>query len=115
MRVVSVIPARYGSQRFPGKPLAKIHGKPMIQWVYESASAASLPQLTLVATDDERIAEVVRGFGGQVIMTSPDLASGTDRVAAVAEQYPADIYINVQGDEPMLEPQGIDQAIELVR
>lgn len=114
MRVVSVIPARYASVRFPGKPLAKIHDKPMIQWVYERARQARSVADTFVATDDERIAQVVRGFGGNVMMTSPDCASGTDRVAAVADQYPADIYVNVQGDEPMIEPEGIDRAVRLV-
>jgi 3-deoxy-manno-octulosonate cytidylyltransferase (CMP-KDO synthetase) len=115
MKVVSVIPARYASQRFPGKPLAKIQDKPMIQWVYENAKKARLADLTVVATDDERIAQVARGFGAEVVMTPSDIASGTDRVAAVAERYPADLYVNVQGDEPMMQAEGVDRAIELVK
>ena len=87
----------------------------MIQWVYERASRARGVDLTVVATDDERIASVVRDFGGKVAMTSSDLASGTDRVAAVADTEKADIYLNVQGDEPMIEPAGIESAVDLVR
>jgi 3-deoxy-manno-octulosonate cytidylyltransferase (CMP-KDO synthetase) len=115
MRVVAVIPARFGSTRFPGKPLAKIHDKPMIQWVYERASRARGVDLTVVATDDERISRAVAEFGGKVIMTASDIASGTDRVAAVADQEKADIYLNVQGDEPMIEPAGIERGLDLVR
>lgn len=114
MRVVAVIPARYASTRLPGKPLAKIHGKPMIQWVYERAAQARLPSQVIVATDDARVEEAVKSFGGEVCMTSTELASGTDRVAAVADQIPGDIYVNVQGDEPLIDPRAIDQAIELV-
>ena len=114
MRVVSVIPARFAATRLPGKPLSDIHGKPMIQWVYERARKAKGISATIVATDDERIAKAVRSFGGEAIMTSPDLASGTDRVAAVAEQIEADVYVNVQGDEPLIEPVAIEKAVELV-
>ncbi len=85
-RTIVVIPARYGSTRLHAKALADIHGKPMIQWVYEGASRAQEIHAIYVATDDERIASVVRGFGGKAIMTSTDIASGTDRVAAVADQ-----------------------------
>src|SRR6478609_3512355 len=113
-KVIAVIPARYASTRLPGKPLADIHGKPMVQWVYERACGARGVDQVVVATDDERVAQAVRGFGGQVLMTSPDLASGTDRVAAVADQMPAEIYVNVQGDEPMLNPLAIERAVELV-
>lgn len=86
----------------------------MIQWVYERVRRAKRVSRTVVATDDERIASVVRGFGGEVVMTSSELPSGTDRVAAVADQLPADIYVNVQGDEPMMEPLAIERAVELV-
>jgi 3-deoxy-manno-octulosonate cytidylyltransferase (CMP-KDO synthetase) len=113
-QVVIVIPARFASTRLPAKPLADIHGKPMIQWVYERARQARGIARTVVATDDERVAQVVRGFGGEVIMTSSDLQSGTDRVAAVALEVPADIYVNVQGDEPLIDPLAIEQAVELV-
>lgn len=114
MRVVAVIPARYASTRLPGKPLSKIHGKPMIQWVYERTRQARGLDSVLVATDDTRIMEAVAGFGGQAVMTSSELQSGTDRVAAVAEMHPADVYVNVQGDEPMMDPGAIEAAVELV-
>lgn len=114
--VATVIPARYSAQRLPGKPLADIHGKPMIQHVLERASAATGISMTGVATDDERIAEAVQSFGGKVWMTSPNLQSGTDRVAAVAALHPEiDIFVNVQGDEPLMDPRAIEAAVELVR
>jgi 3-deoxy-manno-octulosonate cytidylyltransferase (CMP-KDO synthetase) len=114
MMVVAVIPARYGSTRLPAKPLADICGKPMIQWVYEKAKQSMLCTRVCVATDDERVASVVRAFGGEVIMTSPDIQSGTDRMAAVAAQIPGDIFVNVQGDEPLIDGEAIDLAIEPV-
>jgi 3-deoxy-manno-octulosonate cytidylyltransferase (CMP-KDO synthetase) len=113
-KTIIVIPARYSSTRLPAKPLADIHGKPMIQWVYERSKRAAGIAQTIVATDDERIAKAVKGFGGDVVMTSPDLQSGTDRVAAVADQVPADIYVNVQGDEPLIEASAIEAAVSLV-
>jgi 3-deoxy-manno-octulosonate cytidylyltransferase (CMP-KDO synthetase) len=113
-KVVIVIPARFASTRLPAKPLADIHGKPMIQWVYERSKKARGILRTVVATDDERVAQVVRGFGGEVIMTSPQLQSGTDRVAAVALEISADIYVNVQGDEPLIDPLAIEKGVELV-
>ncbi|MGK5082484.1 3-deoxy-manno-octulosonate cytidylyltransferase [Bdellovibrionota bacterium FG-1] len=113
--VLAVIPARYASVRLPGKPLALIHGKPMIQWVYERAKAARGLDRVVVATDDERVATVVRSFGGEAVMTSSDLQSGTDRVGAVADQIPADIYVNIQGDEPMMDPLAIEKAVDLVK
>lgn len=113
-RTLIVIPARYSSTRLPAKPLADIGGKPMIQWVYERARQTRGVFKTVVATDDDRIASVVKGFGGEVVMTSPEIQSGTDRVAAVADEIPADIYINVQGDEPMIEATAIEKALELV-
>lgn len=109
-----VIPARYASTRLPAKPLADIHGKPMIQWVYERAKSSRSATRVVVATDDERIARVVREFGGEVVMTSPEINSGTDRVAAVSDQIDADIYVNIQGDEPLMESAAIDAAVALV-
>ncbi len=114
MKGIIVIPARFASTRFPGKPLADIHGKPMIQWVYERARQAKRAERVIVATDDERIVAAVRAFGGEVVMTSSDLASGTDRVAAVAEKFPADYYVNVQGDEPLIAPGAIDACVDLL-
>ncbi len=114
MRVLAVIPARYASTRLPGKPLSDIRGKPMIQWVYERTKRARGLAGVVVATDEERIVAAVKGFGGDVVMTSPELASGTDRVAAVADQRAADIYVNVQGDEPMIDPVAIEKTLDLV-
>ena len=99
MKVIAVIPARYTSTRLPGKPLADICGKPMIQHVYELISRAEGLDDIVVATDDARIADAVRAFGGKVFMTSPDCQSGSDRVREVASSLAADIYINVQGDQ----------------
>ena len=111
-----VIPARYASSRFPGKPLATLAGKPMIQHVYEK-SAASQAQLVLVATDDQRIFDVVTGFGGRAVMTSPDHPSGTDRIAEAVKKSGCniDIVINVQGDEPLIPTSVIDELIDLMR
>jgi len=117
-KVISVIPARYGSTRLPAKPLADIHGKPMIQWVYERAAKAKGVDRTVVATDDDRIAQAVRKFGGEVLMTASDINSGTDRVAAVADQIPGgpqDVFVNVQGDEPLIVGPAIEAAVELVK
>jgi 3-deoxy-manno-octulosonate cytidylyltransferase (CMP-KDO synthetase) len=112
--VVGVIPARYASQRLPGKPLVDLLGKPMVQRVYEQAKKAGLLNRVLVATDDERVADVVRGFGGEVAMTSSDLRSGSDRVAAVASATEGDVFVNVQGDEPLMAPEMIDEAVRVV-
>jgi 3-deoxy-manno-octulosonate cytidylyltransferase (CMP-KDO synthetase) len=114
MRVVAVIPARYGSTRLPAKPLAEICGKPMIQWVYEKAKQSRLCERVCVATDDERVEHVVRGFGGEVVMTSAEIQSGTDRMAAVAGMIPGDVFVNVQGDEPLIDGNAIDSAIRPV-
>jgi len=112
MKTVAIIPARYASERLPGKPLADIAGKPMIQHVYERTSRARLVNRVIVATDDERIAVVVRGFGGEVVMTPRTHQSGSDRIAAVARSLEdADIVVNVQGDEPLIVPEMIDQGI----
>jgi 3-deoxy-manno-octulosonate cytidylyltransferase (CMP-KDO synthetase) len=103
-RCVIVIPARYASTRLPGKPLADIAGKPMIQHVVERAREVPGMDAVVVATDDTRVADVVRAFGAQVVMTSPDHPSGTDRLVEVMGQLSADIYINLQGDEPLVRP-----------
>ncbi len=114
MRVLAVIPARYASVRLPAKPLADIHGKPMIQWVYERAKASRAVDRVIVATDDERILKAVQAFGGEAMMTSPEINSGTDRVAAIADHVDADVYVNIQGDEPLMETAAITAAVELV-
>lgn len=112
MSVVVVIPARYGSSRFPGKPLALLAGKPMIQHVYEQAQRASLISDVVVATDDGRIGRAVEQFGGKAVLTSPDHTSGTDRVAEVAAGLDAEVVVNLQGDEPLIRPEVIDQAVQ---
>jgi len=112
--IVAVIPARYGSTRLPAKPLADICGKPMIQWVYEKTKQSKLCSRVIVATDDEKVASAVRSFGGEVVMTSPDIQSGTDRMAAVAKMIAGDIFVNVQGDEPLIDGASIDFAIQPV-
>lgn len=109
MRKIGVIPSRYGSTRFPGKPLCMICGKPMVQWVYEAVSRAKELDDVIVATDDERIKAAVLAFGGKVAMTPSDLPSGTDRVAMAASPVADDdIIINIQGDEPLVDPELID-------
>ncbi|MCX7766147.1 MAG: 3-deoxy-manno-octulosonate cytidylyltransferase [Candidatus Sumerlaeia bacterium] len=114
MEIIGVIPARYASTRFPGKPLADLGGKPLIQWVYERATAVPQIKTVYIATDDERIAQVVTKFGGQVIMTSVTCASGTDRIAEALKDRKADIVVNIQGDEPLIDPQAIDRAISVL-
>lgn len=109
-RMAAVIPARYASSRFPGKPLAMIAGRPMIQRVYERARRARGFDHLIVATDDQRIYDAVAGFGGQVVMTPGDLPSGTDRVAWVARDLQVEVVVNIQGDEPLIDP----AALELV-
>lgn len=110
LRTLGVIPARYGAQRFPGKPLANIAGKPLVQRVYEQARQARLDEI-VVATDDTRILEAVEAFGGNAVMTSADCPSGTDRAAEVARQFPCDLIVNIQGDEPLMKPAMIDQLV----
>ena len=112
MNITAIIPARYESTRFPGKALADLAGKPMIQHVFERTSRASHISRVIVATDDERIANAVKRFGGTFVMTSPDHETGTDRLAEVASALDSDLIVNVQGDEPLIEPAMIDQAIE---
>lgn len=110
--VIAVIPARYASSRLPGKPLLMLAGKPMVQHVYERVSRARSVQRVIVATDDERIVEAVRSFGGEARLTRKDHRSGTERIAEVASQVAAEIYVNVQGDEPLIEPAAIDTAVD---
>ncbi len=114
MRVAIVIPARYASTRLPGKPLLRETGKYLIQHVYEQATRASCVASVTVATDDERIREAVRSFGGHAVLTRADHPSGTDRVAEVAAGLSADVIVNVQGDEPQVEPAAIDLVAGLL-
>jgi 3-deoxy-manno-octulosonate cytidylyltransferase (CMP-KDO synthetase) len=110
MKILCVIPARYASTRLPGKPLADIDGKPMILRVYERAVQAKLPFMAVVATDDERVLAAVEKGGGKAVMTDKAHATGTDRLAEVAKMHPdVDIIVNVQGDEPLIEPSLIDE------
>jgi 3-deoxy-D-manno-octulosonate cytidylyltransferase len=126
MRVLFIIPARYDSERLPGKPLALIHEKPLIQWTYENVQRivqgiakewgdGNESLSVVVATDDERISRTVEVFGGEVVMTSRLLKSGTDRIAEVAQKKDAEIYINVQGDEPLLSKEAVLGALEKVK
>ena len=112
MSVLVVIPARYGSTRLPGKPLASLGGKPMIQHVYERAAKAKGVREVVVATDDARIVEAVKGFKGVAAMTSPTARSGTERAAEVARGRRDQVIINVQGDEPLIEPDMIEQLAD---
>lgn len=109
--VLVVIPARFQATRLPGKLLADIGGRPMIEHVYRRACAASSVHAVIVATDDERIAGVVRGFGGAALMTRSDHSTGTDRIAEVVRQLPCRVVVNVQGDEPLIDPATIDAAV----
>ena len=111
-KVLAVIPARWASTRFPGKPITEILGKPMVRWVLEQVQKASLVSKVVVATDDQRICDAVHKFGGEVVMTSPNHESGTDRVAEVAKNTECDIVVNVQGDEPLIPPDNIDLVIK---
>ena len=114
MKSVVIIPARYASERLPGKPLLKQTGKYLIQHVYERTVQAQRPEAVIVATDDPRIHDAVESFGGRAAMTSPDHRSGTDRIAEVAESLDAEIIVNVQGDEPEIDPAMIDLLVELL-
>lgn len=110
-KVVVVIPARYGSTRLPGKPLVSLAGQPMIRHVYERAKMAQTVSAVIVATDDERIVKAVEAFGGEARLTRPDHRTGTERVAEVAAHVDGDVFVNVQGDEPLLDPKAVDTAV----
>lgn len=112
MKIIGVIPARYKSSRFPGKPLADICGKPMIWWVYQQCRKVGDFNSVYVATDDEKIFDTCARLGIQTVMTSEDHKTGTDRIGEVARKVPADLIVNIQGDEPLLEPSTIRAAIE---
>jgi 3-deoxy-manno-octulosonate cytidylyltransferase (CMP-KDO synthetase) len=112
MHFVGVIPARFNSTRLPGKPLLEIAGKPLIQWVHERAQQASRLDDVIVATDDERIFRAVEGFNGKAVMTSADHPSGTDRVAEVAQSLQGNVFVNIQGDEPLIPPETIDAVCD---
>ena len=114
MKIIAVIPARYQSKRLPGKALADIAGKPMIQWVWERVSLSSLVSSVLVATDDKLIYDCVTDFGGSVVMTPDNMISGTDRIAHVIQNMDADIVVNIQGDEPFIEPDEVDQVATIL-
>jgi 3-deoxy-manno-octulosonate cytidylyltransferase (CMP-KDO synthetase) len=109
--IIAIIPARFGSTRFPGKSLVPIQDKPMIQWVYERTRMSRLINRVIVATDDERIMKAVSSFGGEAVMTSSSHATGTDRIAEVSQRLECDIVVNVQGDEPLIQAAMIDEAI----
>lgn len=115
MRVAIVIPARHASTRLPGKPLLRATGKYLVQHVYERACAAQCAAEVIVATDDSRIRAAVESFNGHAVMTRADHPSGTDRVAEVAESLTADVIVNVQGDEPLIDPQAIDLLVNQLR
>ena len=111
-----IIPARYGSSRLEGKPLIKVEEKPVIQWVYEKALASRLADIIIVATDDERIFNAVKVFGGNVEMTSVNHKCGSDRIKEVVMRHPEISYIvNLQGDEPLIKPESIDEVIKNVK
>jgi 3-deoxy-manno-octulosonate cytidylyltransferase (CMP-KDO synthetase) len=111
--IIGIIPARFASTRLLGKPLANICGKPMIQHTYESAKRSKLLNEVIIAVDDEKVAQIINSFGAKVIMTSKDISTGSDRIASVAKNLPdAKIIVNIQGDEPFIKGEMIDQAIE---
>jgi len=112
VKVVGMIPARFAATRMPGKPLASILGKPMIQRVYDQSCMATRLDEVWVATDDQRICKAVEGFGGKAVLTLPDCASGTDRLAEAAAKVDGDIFVNVQGDQPFIDPRMIDEAVQ---
>lgn len=112
MKIIGVIPARYKSSRFPGKPLADIGGKPMIYWVYSQCKKVEDFDEVYVATDDEKIYQTCKDLNVDAVMTSDSHLTGTDRIGEVASKIPADLYVNIQGDEPLIEPETIKAAIE---
>ena len=112
MKILGVIPSRYKSTRFPGKPLRDLAGKTMLQHVYEGAKNSKIIQKVIVATDSDKIYKTVREFNGEVVMTSSECKSGTDRVAEAIKEYDCDIVVNIQGDEPLIKGELIDEAIK---
>ncbi|MBR1608397.1 MAG: 3-deoxy-manno-octulosonate cytidylyltransferase [Kiritimatiellae bacterium] len=115
MKTIGVIPSRYGSTRFPGKSLAPICGKPLVRWVAEACLRAKTLDEVVVATDDERIAAAVEGTGARAVMTPSDLPSGTDRVAVAARPEDGDVVVNIQGDEPLIDPALVDRVADALR
>ncbi len=111
MHVIGIIPARYGATRLPGKPLALIKGRPLIEHVWRQARKAGSLNRLIVATDDERIKSAVEAFGGEAVLTPVECVSGTDRIAKVVERIPCDVVVNIQGDEPFLIPQYLDKVV----
>lgn len=111
MNVLGVIPARYSSSRLPGKVLLDIAGKPMVQWVYERAAVSSCLDALVVATDDERVVQAVHHFGGKAVMTDPCHPNGSSRAAEVARAHDVDFVINIQGDEPLMDPRMITETV----
>ncbi len=111
-RTLGVIPARYASTRFPGKALALLCGKPIVEWVWRQAKKARLLDDVWIATDDERIAAAARSFGAKAVMTSPDCPSGSDRIAEAARDVEVELIANIQGDEPLISPRTIDRAVQ---
>ncbi len=111
---IGIIPARFDSSRLPGKPLVDIGGKPMVQWVFERACRAQWLSRVLVATDDQSIFREVQAFGADVVMTPKDIASGTDRIAHIAQNLEGDIFVNIQVDEPFIEPKEIDLVARIL-
>lgn len=107
MSCIIVIPARMGASRFPGKPLVDLLGKPMVQWVWEASVASNVADRIIVATPDDAIVEACKSFGAEAMITSLDHNTGTDRIAEVARAVPGDVYVNVQGDEPLIRPAAI--------
>ena len=113
MKTAAIIPARMGSTRFPGKVLANLGGKPIVQWVWERTKASKADEV-IVASDSEEVIRAVQAFGGNAQMTSPNHPSGSDRIWEVASKLDCDIIINVQGDEPFMEPSVIDSLIDVM-
>jgi len=114
MKAIGVIPARWASTRFPGKVLAEIHGKPMIQYVWQQARKAKLLNDVIIACDDDRVFRVVEGFGGKAVMTSMEHPSGTDRIAEAVAGLKAEVVVNIQGDGPLISPDVIDMLVQAV-
>lgn len=114
-KVIGVIPARYASVRFPGKPLAMLAGKPLVQHVHARAARARTLDRLLIATDDERIRAAAESFGAEAVMTAPDAPSGSDRIVEAVGHLPCEIVVNIQGDEPFVDPDGIDECVAALR